>query len=163
MTQSAALSADPNQRSAEDSRRILGSRIAAMRSQRQMTRKRLAAVLQVSANRLGYWERGKNRPRPPKLKELGRVLNIDVAELLAAGDANESNRLRSHEGPETLERRNDMSEETGIVDVEITLPGDLPDQPPIQPVTPDLKSERVQVDAAEPDPSTPPAAAPSAE
>ncbi len=52
----------------------------------------------------------------------------------------------------------ETNEETGSIDVEITLPGvegSGQGQPPIEPIDPDLKSERVQVDAAQPAPVEP--------
>ena len=64
----------------------LGQGIAAMRELRQMSRKALASRLRVSANRLGYWERGVNLPPGDKTIELLRVLEVTPDELLAAGE-----------------------------------------------------------------------------
>jgi transcriptional regulator with XRE-family HTH domain len=80
----------------------LGSGIAAMRKRRRMTRKALASRLEVSTNRLGFWERGVYRPPADTLLKLLLVLEVSAAELLAAGEK-ALTRLRRHEGPETSE------------------------------------------------------------
>jgi transcriptional regulator with XRE-family HTH domain len=116
----------------------LGRGIAAMRELRQLSRKELASRLRVSVNRLGYWERGVNRPPGDKTIELLRVLEVTPDELLEAGELKTSTPSPVHEGPETSERRrtmsNEMEQEPGVV------------------VEPDLKSERVQEGAVAPDP-----------
>ncbi len=144
----------------------LGSGIAALRARQRLTRKGLAIRLCVTSTRLGYWERGTCQPPVDVLVDLNELLGTTFEELLAAGESNESTHLRSHEGLETSERRSPMSEmmneETGTLDMEITLPGvegeesGISGSGPIEPpIDLDLKSERVQVDATEPDPSDP--------
>jgi transcriptional regulator with XRE-family HTH domain len=123
----------------------LGRGIAAMRELRQLSRKELASRLRVSVNRLGYWERGVNRPPGDKTIELLRVLEVTPDELLAAGEVKASTPSPDHEGPEAFERRRMMSDETSSV----LEPG------PVVPIEPDLKSERVQEEAVAPDPLDP--------
>ena len=115
----------------------LGRGIAAMRELRQLSRKELASRLRVSVNRLGYWERGVNRPPGDKTIELLRVLEVTPDELLAAGETT-STPSPVQEGPETSERRRTMS--NGM------------EQEPVVVIEPDLKSERVQEEAVAPDP-----------
>lgn len=121
---------------AESSRLVrLGRGIAVVRSCRSWSRKRLAGRLGVTSKVLGYWERGVTQPPGEKLLELMLVLEVEPAELLAAGETRLPRRRR-HGGAATLERRRTMSDETQVV------PG--PVDPLVGTEDPDLKSERLQ-------------------
>jgi transcriptional regulator with XRE-family HTH domain len=69
----------------------LGRGIAALRTGRRWSRKKLAMFLEVSYQRLGHWERGVSEPPIEKLIALGQVLEVSIEELLAAGQAETSN------------------------------------------------------------------------
>ncbi|HEX3128131.1 MAG TPA: helix-turn-helix transcriptional regulator [Thermoanaerobaculia bacterium] len=116
----------------------LGRGIAAMRELRQLSRKELASRLRVSANRLGYWERGVNRPPGDKTIELLRVLEVTPDELLEAGEVKTSTPSPDMDVRGHFERRRTMSNEM--------------EQEPVVVVEPDLKSERVQEESVAPDP-----------
>jgi transcriptional regulator with XRE-family HTH domain len=69
----------------------LGRGIAALRTGRRWSRKKLALVLEVSYQRLGHWERGVSQPPIEKLIALGQVLEVSIEELLKAGESETSN------------------------------------------------------------------------
>lgn len=122
---------------AETSSRLvrLGRGIAVVRSRRSWSRKSLAGRLGVTSKVLGYWERGVTQPPGDKLLELMLVLEVEPAELLAAGETRLPRRRR-HGGAAAFERRRTMSDETMVE------PG--PVDPLVGTEDPDLKSERLQ-------------------
>jgi transcriptional regulator with XRE-family HTH domain len=69
----------------------LGRGIAALRTGRRWSRKKLAMFLEVSYQRLGHWERGVSQPPIEKLIALGQALEVSIEELLKAGEAETSN------------------------------------------------------------------------
>lgn len=63
--------------------RMTGETIAALRLQRGLTQKQLAARLGVSPSTVGMYEQGRRQPGPDMLRKLAAALGTDVNRLLA--------------------------------------------------------------------------------
>ena len=56
--------------------------LQALRIRHGYTRKKLAERVGVHHTQIGYWESGKNQPRPAKIRKLARIFRIKVEQLL---------------------------------------------------------------------------------
>ena len=67
----------------------LGERIRELRTQRRMSQEALAAQLDISRQAVAKWENGTSMPSTANLLALCEVLQIELTELLSAGQAME--------------------------------------------------------------------------
>jgi transcriptional regulator with XRE-family HTH domain len=68
-------------------RQQLGSRIVELRRPRGLSQQALADLLDVSRDRLGNWEGGRNAPTPEDLVVLSEFFGVSVDELLTGKKA----------------------------------------------------------------------------
>ena len=66
---------------------MLGEKITALRKEKGMTQKDLAALLHVTDKAVSKWERGLNFPEITLLEPLASALNTSVVQLLSLEDA----------------------------------------------------------------------------
>lgn len=69
----------------EDARRLLGTRIVALRERKGWSQARLARQLGVGRTRLGKWETGEHAPPLHLLIALKEALEVSFDQLLEAG------------------------------------------------------------------------------
>lgn len=58
-----------------------GSKIKIARLEKGLTQQDLGKILEVTPESISYYEAGKKRPSFDKIKNICRVLNIDIGEL----------------------------------------------------------------------------------
>lgn len=65
---------------------VVGATIRALRERYLLTQDELGALIGVSENTIGNWERGVHAPKPRQLRALSEVFVVSPADLLAGGE-----------------------------------------------------------------------------
>lgn len=85
---------------------LFGDRLRECRESRGITRDELAALLGISRNTLGHWERGERLPRSLELVyELAKILEVPVLYFSTVDEQKQEEELKKNSVIQDLERR----------------------------------------------------------
>lgn len=59
-----------------------GENLTSLRKQKGLTKAELGKLLNVSATSVGYWEKGKTKPKLDMMNKLAEILDVPVASLM---------------------------------------------------------------------------------